>query len=576
MTRGRGTKQAFHSDNRTGYLNLDTATTYTYDLAKKWLSGIAREGSTSESAAYEYDPANGRLTRMDYGNGTHTDYTYYGSGAVKKISHLSTTGTLIASAEYDYDLAGNVLSVVLDDSLQYPGDATVSYTYDDLHRLTRETCVPSSGSYRRGYDYRYYYDAVGNRTASSWAGYSYSPRNELTRVTEGDHWKDYSYDLRGNLTETADWHLEVIYNEETEEYEYNEVYTGRRAFSWSSDDKLTRVEFYTYDAELDEDVLTKTVEYKYDLLGRRVAKRATYAPQEPGPWRWYFYDGLKVVAEGTSQNDKIYYTNSPGAIGGIICRDNNGTKLWYHFDRLGNVMAVTNVNGNMYAGYTMEAFGGVLEVGTSTGYYSSQSDPQPYHLTTKEYDPDTGLYYFNARWYDATTGRFLSRDRVDDGGSLYLLSLNNPLTFSDPTGMTVIIVGGTPGEKGRLGRAFGRVCTRIRRMDAAGWLDKRVSACGATGDAKSIADCLSNCCSLGGITRVLFGGPTCRARPTNTGYYKRGTPKCQIHICPFALDLSDIIENDVLIDATIAHELIHSCGECDNTPAYCFDRGFMR
>jgi RHS repeat-associated protein len=154
----------------------------------------------------------------------------------------------------------------------------------------------------------------------------------------------------------------------------------------------------------------KRVEYKYDVLGRRVARRLN-----GGPWRWYFYDGLQVTAEGTGTTDKMYYTHSPSAIGGIISRDNNGTKLWYHYDRLGNVMAITDSNGNMYAGYTMEAFGGLLEVGTSTGYYSSQSDPQPYHLTTKEYDPDTGFYYFNARWYDPGVGRFTSRDPIMAG-----------------------------------------------------------------------------------------------------------------------------------------------------------------
>jgi RHS repeat-associated protein len=130
-----------------------------------------------------------------------------------------------------------------------------------------------------------------------------------------------------------------------------------------------------------------------------------------------------------------YYTHSPSAIGGIISRDNNGTKLFYHYDRLGNVMAVTDSNGNPYAVYTMEAFGNVFQVGTSTGYYSSQSDPQPYHLTTKEYDPDTQLYYFNARWYDPVPGRFTPRAEVPvEKEHPYVFCANNPGLFVDPTG----------------------------------------------------------------------------------------------------------------------------------------------
>jgi hypothetical protein len=126
----------------------------------------------------------------------------------------------------NFGKAGHVFSVVLDDSLQYPGDATVSYTYDDLHRLTRETCTPAQGSYRVGYDYRYYYDAVGNRTGKTIGSgigrleitYSYSPRNELisetTYVVDQDEqgeevWVqiagvEYSYDLRGNLVKKGD------------------------------------------------------------------------------------------------------------------------------------------------------------------------------------------------------------------------------------------------------------------------------------------------------------------------------------------------------------------------------------
>jgi hypothetical protein len=285
-------------------------------------------------------------------NGARTEYTYFGSGAVKKISHLSTTGTLIASAEYDYDLAGNVLSVVFDDGLRYSGDATVSYSYDDLHRLTEETCVPAQGSYRVPYHYRYSYDAVGNRTGKTIGSgigrleitYSYSVRNELVdEETYQVIWNEeeqeeeeevylsgwsYSYDLRGNMVRKGDpeghWWWE---------------------YTWSADDKLLKMEFI--DDYGSEGPRTK-VEYKYDLLGRRIAKRVTPAYGTPGPWRWYFYDGLQVTAEGTGTTDKMYYTHSPSAIGGIIARDNNGQKLWYHFDRLGNVMAVTDSNGNMY------------------------------------------------------------------------------------------------------------------------------------------------------------------------------------------------------------------------------------
>ena len=44
-----------------------------------------------------------------------------------------------------------------------------------------------------------------------------------------------------------------------------------------------------------------------DLLGRWVAKKVN-----DGSWRWYFYDGLKVIAEGMTTTNKVFYTLAPG------------------------------------------------------------------------------------------------------------------------------------------------------------------------------------------------------------------------------------------------------------------------
>ena len=70
----------------------------------------------------------------------------------------------MASVAYAYDLAGNVTTATLSDDLTYKGNAVVSYQYDDLYRLTRESCKPDTGSSRKEYGYEYWYDAGGNRT----------------------------------------------------------------------------------------------------------------------------------------------------------------------------------------------------------------------------------------------------------------------------------------------------------------------------------------------------------------------------------------------------------------------------
>ncbi len=61
-------------------------------------------------------------------------------------------------------------------------------------------------------------------------------------------------------------------------------------------------------------------------------------------------------------------------------------------------------------------------------------------FTGKEFEPETGLYYFNARWYDSNTGRFTTEDPIRDGINWFIYAGNNPLRFVDPTGLINTIV----------------------------------------------------------------------------------------------------------------------------------------
>jgi len=53
----------------------------------------------------------------------------------------------------------------------------------------------------------------------------------------------------------------------------------------------------------------------------------------------------------------------------------------------------------------------------------------------KELDDETNLYYFNARYYDATIGRFINVDPIQDGLNWYVYCNNNPMNRADPTGL---------------------------------------------------------------------------------------------------------------------------------------------
>jgi RHS repeat-associated protein len=65
-------------------------------------------------------------------------------------------------------------------------------------------------------------------------------------------------------------------------------------------------------------------------------------------------------------------------------------------------------------------------------------------FTGREWDPETGLYYYRARYYDPSIGRFLSEDPIGlEGGVNYFRYVgNNPVTATDPDGLRVVVHGG--------------------------------------------------------------------------------------------------------------------------------------
>lgn len=116
------------------------------------------------------------------------------------------------------------------------------------------------------------------------------------------------------------------------------------------------------------------------------------------------------------------------------------TKVYYYlYDHLGGVDKMTDEEGNVVCSNDYLPFGD-LRRGDCT------DNDEDYGFTGKEKDPETGLMYYGARFYDATLGRFISPDPW--GGDLlnpqtlnkYSYALNNPLKFIDPTGEKIELV----------------------------------------------------------------------------------------------------------------------------------------
>jgi RHS repeat-associated protein len=95
---------------------------------------------------------------------------------------------------------------------------------------------------------------------------------------------------------------------------------------------------------------------------------------------------------------------------------------------LGSITSLTDSAGATANTYTYDAFGNQPS--------STEAVANPFRYTAREFDSETGLYYYRARYYDSQARRFLSEDPIglNGGINLYAYVGNNPLNLIDPLG----------------------------------------------------------------------------------------------------------------------------------------------
>jgi len=100
---------------------------------------------------------------------------------------------------------------------------------------------------------------------------------------------------------------------------------------------------------------------------------------------------------------------------------------YYHQDGLGSVTTLSSAAGSLANTYVFDSFG---KLNSSTG-----SLVNPFRYTAREFDQETGIYEYRARYYDPQTGRFISEDPVEfqGGADFYAYVANNPINYIDPS-----------------------------------------------------------------------------------------------------------------------------------------------
>jgi RHS repeat-associated protein len=368
----------YHYDdngNRTKLLlNGATSATYRYDAGDR-LTKIIDPGGVSTN--FTYDVTDKLLSRR-LPNGVVTTYTHDDLDRLTRLRDAKGAAT-VADHQYQYDTASQLTRIT------EPGN-TRSYVYDAIDRLTSANYTNPAQP-----NENYAYDGVGNRTSSHLsANYGYQPFNRLTNSTA----VSYSYDANGNLISKTDA-------------------LGTWIYSWDFENRLIQV--------LKPD--SSSVIYRYDALGRRIQR----APSA-GVSTNFVYDGQDVIKDFNSDGSTVDYLNGPGIDNKLRLTDSRVATgpLYFLQDQLGSTTALTNSSGGIVERVTYDAYGN-----------SSGSSFTRYDYTGRERDPDTGLLYYRARWYDPEVGRFISEDPAEFAGGLnwYAYVNGNPVNLTDPYGL---------------------------------------------------------------------------------------------------------------------------------------------
>jgi len=347
----------------------------TYDPLDRLLAETTSLGTVS----YQYDSL-GRRTQMTASGQTPVTYAYDANSRLRTITQAPLTPVTI-----DYDVVGRRTLLTL------PNQVSTEYQYDAASRLT--ALVYRNGLGTLG-DLQYMYDPAGSRTAvgGSFARTllpdpvppaTYDAANR--QLTFGS--KTSIFDDTGNLTNL---------NEQT----------GITSFTWNSRNRLVGLSAPTLSAA-----------FSYDAQGRRVQRTIA------GNVTQFLYDGVDVIREVATGGDVSYLRTL--AIDETLIR---GSDEFFLADVQGSTVALITPLGNVATEYAYEPFGR-----SSAAQLPSDN---PVQFTSRELD-GTGLYFYRARYYIPSLGRFISQDPAGWIGGInrFAYALNSPLNFLDPFGL---------------------------------------------------------------------------------------------------------------------------------------------
>jgi RHS repeat-associated protein len=386
----------------------------TINFVPDYLNRIESITQNSQPIAQYTYAGPGRVTDRVYNNGNgptlHIDY----DDGRRAITY--THGATIGGFGYSFDKMNNKLYE--NRTFDSKGDAV---KYDEIYRLTGvkygvTNLNPSTdySQYTGNPEELYSLDGVGNRLEVGnglvSTTYTANALNQYQTIS-GTELTNLDYDLNGNLR-----------------------WDGVITCTYNYLNQLTKV--------IRSDGQQTLGEYKYDCLGRRIWKKAWNEDTQSSTETNFYYDGARCIEEQTTGGITIATYVFGNRVDEVLTMDRNSETYYFHENSLGSIYAVTTGTGTVAERYSYNAYGEVTFLDANGNSIVTSTIGNRILFTGREFDSETGLYYYRARYYSAEQGRFFSRDPAEDDsiGNLYAYVSNNPLSFVDSYGLWAIVV----------------------------------------------------------------------------------------------------------------------------------------